>query len=169
MIRLWKRNRPVAVGTILAAVVLLTACGKEETPGSNRTGPTKSSSAKIVITGIVNNTFTPEEISLFKVADSVGINFVEKFPCGVSLQFPMDLKPGTYPITDHLHSPSGKVFGNYSPDCGKTGTYMSTGGTLNLTTASGTYTGTFEFAAGLNRDDSKKINVSGSFADLKLQ
>jgi hypothetical protein len=151
------------------AVILVIACRSGSTNKNNATATTKSSAGQITITGAVTSKFTPEEITPVKVVDSMGINFVEKFPCGVSIQFPIKLEKGTHEIGDHLHSPVPNVFGEYSPDCGKTGIYLSTKGTLNLTSAGDKYSGTFQFDAGLSNDESKKVNVSGSFNDVVLR
>jgi len=150
------------------ALFLMIACRAGST-NTNSAVTTKSSAGPITITGAVNSKFTPEEISPVKVVDSMGINFVEKFPCGVSIQFPIKLEKGAHQIGDHLHSPIPNVFGEYSPDCGKSGMYLSTKGTLNLTSVGDKYSGTFQFDAGLSNDESKKVNVSGSFNDIVLR
>src|SRR5262245_35141637 len=129
----------------------------------------KSSAGQITVTGVVNSKFTPEEITSIKVVDSIGINLVEKFPCGVSLQFPLNLAQGTHPLGDHLHSPVPNTFAEYSPQCGNGPIYLSTKGTLNLTSAGDKYSGTFQFEAGSDRDETKKVNVSGSFSDVVLR
>jgi len=157
----------------LAIILSLTIVGgcrnndKELTANAN-TATKPAVASQVVIKGSVAKTFTPEEVSAFRLSDHVAINIVEKFPCGVSIQFPKDLKPGTYPIEDHFHSPFAKLFVEYSADCGHTGIFMSTKGSLTLTTAGTLFSGKYEFIATLSNDDSKQINVSGTFSDVVL-
>jgi hypothetical protein len=100
--------------------------------------------------------------------DRVGISLMEEFPCGAELRFPIDMQPGEYPIGEHMSVPLAEVIAQYSPDCGKDGSYLSSQGTLKLTASGGKYSGEFEFTAKHNRDQSKTIKVSGSFSDVAL-
>jgi hypothetical protein len=162
-------NLVTALIVLSLAVMLVVACRSGSANKNAAAAAPKSSAGQITVTGVLNSKFMPEEIAPVKVVDSIGINFVEKFPCGVSIQFPINLEKGSHEIGDHLHSPIPKVFGEYSPDCGKSGMYLSTKGTLNLTSAGDKYSGTFQFEAGLSTNDSKKVNVSGSFNDVALR
>jgi hypothetical protein len=129
-----------------------------------------------VITGAVNKRYVPEDVGAVKIADRVGININEKEndPCGVSLGFPGDSQPGTYPIEDNLHSLQKlvvvHVIGEYGAFCDKDGglsdTFESTAGTLTLTATGAKFSGSFQFAAGRIKEESKTIQVSGSFADV---
>ena len=58
--------------------------------------------------------------------------------------------------------------GQYSPDW-PNWQLREHRGTLNLTSSGGKYAGSFEFTAGFNRDGSKTVKITGSFADLLFQ
>jgi hypothetical protein len=45
---------------------------------------------------------------------------------------------------------------------------LSTKGTLTLTATGDKFSGTFQFTAGYNKDESKIINVAGAFVDVPL-
>src|SRR5262245_39455049 len=102
-----KIPRRLSISSVfLLALVLVPACGgKGSVPSGG--GPTPAApgggQGQVVITGAVSKTFMPTEVSAVKIGDSVGINVFEKEPCGVALQFPNDLSPGTYPMDDALH------------------------------------------------------------------
>jgi hypothetical protein len=129
-----------------------------------------------VITGAVNKKYVPEDVGAVKIADRVAIhiNETENDPCGLSLVFPGDSQPGTYPIEDPLHALRNLVVvhvtGEYGAFCDKDGglshTFESTTGTLTLTAAGAKFSGSFQFAAREIKDESKTIQISGSFADV---
>jgi hypothetical protein len=161
---------PVALAVGAIALALLTACGGSgSTPSSGRAPASATARARqVVISGAINKTYTPVEISAAKIMDRVGISLMEEFPCGAELRFPIDMQPGEYPIGEHMSVPLAEVIAQYSPDCGKDGSYLSSQGTLKLTASGGKYSGEFEFTAKHNRDQSKTIKVSGSFSDVAL-
>jgi hypothetical protein len=157
--------RCVEAVILILLSILIASCGTTSTNKEVKATPGKS---EIVITGAVNHTFTSDEVSAFKVADAIGLHLVEKFPCGVSLQFKGGTKPGKYPIEDHFHSLSSVVYGEYSPDCGQHGSYLSKSGTLELTSVEKKFSGKFQFTAALNNDESKTVNISGTFTDITV-
>lgn len=159
-------GRGLIVLTVFAlALVLLAACRK---PGSATSSGSAPQTGEVVISGAINRRYTPLEVTALRISDDVGILLVEKDTCGVSVQFPSDAQPGTYSFGDHLHQPVVDVLGEYAPDCGKQGFYLSAKGTLKLIASGSKYSGTFEFTAGNHKDESKTIQVSGSFNDVSL-
>jgi len=160
----------IVLAVLTTALLLGASCGgsSSSTSGGGASANSAAGGRQIVISGDINKTYTPQEITAAKIADYVGVTMIEEFPCGVELRFRIDKQPGTYAIEDHLRQPVVEVLGLYSPDCGKSGYYMSTQGTLKLTESGKKYSGTFEFTAALNRDHSKTIKVSGSFSDASL-
>lgn len=166
---------PAILVTLTTALTLVSACGGSgatTSSGSASTpaavGSATASARQVVISGAVNKTYTPTQVSAVKIIDRVGISVMEEFPCGVELRFPIDMQPGTYPIGEYIAAPPADVIAQYSPDCGKEGHYLSGQGTLKLTASGGKYSGEFEFTAKYNRDQSKTIRVSGSFSDAAL-
>lgn len=147
----------------LLLFLLFTSC---RTADNRPDGPIEVKPGYISIRGVVSKSFAPEEVNAVKLGERVSINLVENFPCGVTIQFARDLKPGTYPINDHMRNVVVDVAGEYSPDCGKTGTYLSTDGSLKLTDSGDKYSGTFDFSAALAREPTKTIRVSGNFTDI---
>ena len=162
----------------LTALALFAACGKSSsaTSGGGESRAAASDNARtgqVVITGAINKTYTPREVAAVKIGDDIGINVNEKSVCGVSVQFPIDAQPGSYPIEDRLHQVVAKVFGEYGSFCDSGGslsgnTYQSTNGKLTLTASGAKFSGAFEFSAGNLKDQSKTIQVSGSFNDVSL-
>jgi len=155
---------------LLAPALAAPGCSRRE---STRQGDTAAQApasgggpaSRVVITGSVNKTYTPSEVSAVKIADAVGISLYEEFPCGVSVTFPLALQPGTCPIEDILNlAGTVKVFARYGEVCAEDERhYASTSGKLVLTASGKSFSGSFEFAAGHVRDKSKTIHVSGSF------
>jgi hypothetical protein len=117
----------------------------------------------IAITGVVNKTFTPIKKEAGKLMNSMVINLFEKTVGGVTITFPADTQPGTYPIEDHLHKPVVDVLAEYSVWGPAHAFYLSTQGTLVLTAVGAKFSGHFEFSAGYNKDETKTIRVVGSF------
>jgi hypothetical protein len=177
-------HRWMILSGLVLALLLASACGGVGPAPSGSNAPphaaTGARTGQVVITGAINKTYTPEEAMAVKISDHVGINLNEKSVCGVSIQFPIDMKPGAYPIRDHLHvrdhlhEPVVDIFGEYDAQfCDDTPvelkhTFLSTTGKLTLTATSGKFSGTFEFTAGNVQDKSKTIQVSGSFSDVAL-
>ncbi len=165
---------------ILCAIAIHACSGNSPAPPSQNSAPPPTAVAgnaqngQVVITGAINKTYTPKELTAVKIGDRVGINVNESDVCGVSLQVPIDIQPGTYPIEDHLHSPVVNIFGEYdAPFCDDTPSelkhvFSSTQGTLTLTMTGKKFSGTFQFTAGNVKDESKTIQVSGSFRDAAL-
>jgi hypothetical protein len=142
-----------------------------------RTGQSSTSrNGEVVIAGAVTKRYAPREVGSVKIGDQVGININEKEdnPCGVSLHFPGELQPGTYEIEDRLHAMRNvvvvQVTAEYGAFCNENGglsdTYQSTKGTLTLTAAGARFSGSFQFAAGQIKDESRTVQVSGSFSDV---
>ena len=160
----------------LTALALFAACGKSSPAPSGGIESRADASdnarnGQVVITGAINKTYTPREVAAVKIGDDVGINVIEKSVCGVSVQFPIDAQPGSYPIEDQLHQVVTKVSGEYGAFCDSGGslsgnTYQSMNGKLTLTTSGAKFSGTFEFSAGNIKDQSKTIQVSGSFSNV---
>lgn len=165
-------ERSLVVLTVVALTfVLLAACRRPgSAPSSGSTPPAIPDGARseVVISGAINKSYTPLEVKVLRISDDVGVLFVETEACGVSVQFPIETQPGTYSFGDHLHQPVVDVLGEYAPDCGTAGVYLSTQGTLKLTESGSKYAGTFAFTAGNHKDQSKTIQVSGAFNDLSL-
>jgi len=161
---------PVVLAVLTIALALLTACGGSGSTSSSGRAPASAADGarQVVISGAINKTYTPVEISAVKINDRVGVSLIEEFPCGAELRFPIDMQPGSYPIGEHMSAPIADVIAQYSPDCGKDGHYLSAQGTLKLTASGGKYSGEFEFTARHSRDQSKTIKVSGSFSDAAL-
>jgi hypothetical protein len=158
----------IALAVLATSLAALTACGRSgsTTAGGAPVAPT----TQVVITGAIQKTYTPEGITAVKIDRYVGINVNEQFPCGVTLQFPIDIQPGAYPIGDRLHQPVTDIFAEYGVSCNRAGIYVgsfqSTKGTLTLTASGARYSGKFEFTAREVIDESKTIQVSGSFNDV---
>jgi hypothetical protein len=180
---MFKRRTPrrSAVGSaaiLLSAAAALSACGRLNSASSDGgsaqpAGSPRLQRGEVVITGAVNKRYTPQEINAVRIADRVGINLNEKEDdvCGVSMTFPGGLKQGTYQLGDQLHSLRQMVvvdiYGEYGTFCDEHGslsdTFQSTQGTLTLTASGAKFSGTFQFAAAQIKDESKTIQVSGSF------
>jgi hypothetical protein len=172
----------IAAGTASAAV--LAACnGSKAAPPNTEAREafgtvqsTTSRNGEVVISGAVTKRYAPQEVASVKIGDQVGININEKEddPCGVSLHFPRDLQLGTYEIEDRLHSMRNvvvvQVTAEYGAFCNENGrlsdTYQSTKGTLTLTAAGARFSGSFQFAAGQIKDESRTVQVSGSFNNV---
>jgi hypothetical protein len=175
-----RRRSAIGRGAIVAGILAtLSGCGNPAPSGSARpqtAGSVKPRRGEMVITGAVNKRYTPQDVAAVKISDRVGINLNEREDdvCGVSIEFPRDLQPGTYNIGDQLHSLRQMVVvdisGEYGTFCNEGGslsdTYQSTEGTLTLTTSGSRFSGTFQFAAGQIKDESKTIQVSGSFESV---
>ena len=170
-------NRTAARSSIALtalALALFAACGKSSpaTAGGNESKASAPDNARqVVITGAINKTYAPREVAAVKNGEYVGINVNEKSVCGVSLQFPIDMQPGEYPIEDKLNQVAAKVSGEYGAFCDSGGslsgnTYESTNGKLTLTASGEKFSGAFEFTAGNIKDRSKTIQVSGSFSNV---
>lgn len=117
----------------------------------------------IAITGAVNKTFTPIKKEAGRLMNNIVINLFEKTVGGVTLTFPSDTQPGTYPIEDHLHKPIVAILAEYDVFGPAHAFYLSTQGTLVLTAVGAIFSGHFEFSAGYNKDETKMIKVVGSF------
>lgn len=170
------KRRLRSMSVLTALVMLLPACGgsggtPQDNAASSLPEPASgnSSTGQVAISGAINKTYVPEEVTAVEIVDGVGISLYEEFPCGVLIQFPLDVQPGTYPIEDQLHQVITEVFGRYGELCDSDeGFYESAQGTLTLTTTGERFSGTFEFTAGNVTDNSKTIQVSGSFSDVSL-
>jgi hypothetical protein len=178
------RHRIGACVLLLVVPAALAACsapkpaqsGSEERESSGTGRVSQSRNGEVVVTGAVNTRYVPEDVRAVKIADRVGININEKEndPCGVSLAFPDDSQPGTYAIEDSLHALQKLVVvhvtGEYGAFCNTdgslSGTFESTTGTLRLTASGAKFSGSFQFAAREIKDESKTIQVSGSFAGV---
>ena len=168
------RGQPNIIGGLLVALLVLTACGGSNSPAVGNQAPAASApsgsgnlnAGQIVISGAISKTYTPIKVEAGKLMDRMVINLNEKTVGGVSLQFPADTQPGTYPIEDHLNKPVVDVFGEYDVFGGGGAFYLSTNGTLTLTAVGSKFSGRFQFTAGHNKDASKTIEVTGSFTDV---
>jgi hypothetical protein len=158
-------NNKVALSCLVLFLALGIACITLPNPYDS----SPAAKSTIRFSGAFGGVYTPREINAVKTGNRVAINFLPQFGCGVSLQFPKDLKPGIHPIGDRLHSSDVEVVGEFrsefKPDCGKD-LYLSTAGRLNLTSTGEMYSGTFEFSAALSRDLSQTMRVSGNFVDV---
>jgi hypothetical protein len=163
---------------LLGTLATLGACGGLSSTSAREGAPPAAGSPRsrrgeVVITGAVNKKYTPQEVAAVKIADSIGINLHEREDdvCGVSIDFPRDLQPGSYPFGDQLHALRQMVIvnvsGEYGTFCNEGGSlsdaYQSTQGTLTLTASGAKFSGSFQFAAGQIKDESKRIQVAGSF------
>jgi hypothetical protein len=166
---------------LVSTLATLSACGGLNSTSAREDAPAAAASPKsrrgeIVITGAVNKKYTPQEVAAVKIADSIGINLNEHEDdvCGVSIDFPRDLQPGSYPFGDQLHSLRQMVVvnvsGEYGTFCNEGGSlsdaYQSTQGTLTLTASGAKFSGRFQFDAGQIKDESKRIQVAGSFESV---
>lgn len=119
------------------------------------------------ISGAVNRAFSAFEIGASKVGGDVRINIMPHHdqPCGLSVQFPQELRPGTYSIDDRAHSSDVDVFVEYSNDC-KTEVYLSVAGLLYLKSVGKQYSGDFEVKAVHHLTPSKTIRIWGNFTEV---
>ena len=137
--------------------------------------PGNSNAGQIVISGAVNETFTPTAAW----ADIPGgvcvyINLIEQGATdGVWLEFPPDTQPGTYPLEGGscTSSTGNQMDARYTVPGDNAPSYQSANGTLTLTSVSltsdpPTFSGQFQFTAVDRNDASKTIEVSGSFTDV---
>jgi hypothetical protein len=132
---------PIALSVFAIAITILAACGESGSAPSGANAPRAAASSnaggQVVITGAIERTYTPGEITAVKIDKYIGINMNEQFPCGVTLQFPIDIQPGTYSIGDRLHQPINDIFAEYGISCNRAGilvgAFKSTKGTLTLT------------------------------------
>lgn len=161
---------PVALSALTISLALLASCGGSGSTTSGGAAPPSiaSGAGQVVISGAINKTYTSEKSNAVKILHRVAINVVEEFPCGVDIKVPIDMQSGTYPVGEYLQTPIADVTAEYTPDCGKNERYLSTQGTLKMTVSGKKYRGAFEFTARLNIDQSKTIQVSGSFSDVSL-
>jgi hypothetical protein len=159
---------------VVAALALtLAACGGSSpapagdgAPASPASG--NSNASQIVITGAIDKTYAPVKVEAGTLANNIAISVNEAEVGGVTIQFPADTQPGTYPIGDHLHKPVVDVLAEYDVFGNNAAFYLSTKGTLTLTATGDKFSGTFQFTAGYNKDESKIINVAGAFVDVPL-
>lgn len=160
----WKKGIGIAI--VLAALI-----GQGAACTGAEPAPSGGGGGKIVITGAMQKSFAPKEVSAVPIAGAVGIHLNEDDFCFVGLTFPKDLPPGTHAVEDQLNNPLVNVRGEYNA-CGPgdyaESTYRSTGGKLTLTASGGKYSGGFEFTAGNLKDRSKVLKISGSFENVAL-
>jgi len=134
--------------------------------------PGSSNAGQIVISGAINEVFTP----VFIEADIPGGVCVYIFlgeqgvNDGIKLEFPPDTQLGDYPLEGgSCTSSRGNLMGAWYDVPGDNApSYQSTSGHLTLTAVGPTFSGRFDFTA-VDRDDaSKTIEVSGSFTDVPV-
>lgn len=146
------------------------AANPQGSPANSNPAPSSDSSSnggQIVVTGVVNKTVTPAKVYAMAISQSiVGIFIQEQDGSTISLAFPSNEQPGTYPIDNRLDQSVVNIAGMYDLVADTSATYFSTKGTLTLTAVGPKYSGQFEFDAGDNTDATKTINVTGSFTDV---
>jgi hypothetical protein len=168
-----KTTRDLIILTVLAtALALLAACGgRGSTPsgsGASRAAASDDTrNGQVVITGAVNKTFKVRSSMANKMPGDIRIFLGLETICDVFINVPFDIKPGTHPIANE--SRSDVVFAQYNDTCNAPVSYPSTKGTLTLTSAGDKFSGTFVFTGQNKQDQSKIVEVSGSFSDLSLQ
>jgi len=162
----------IILAALTIALAPLAACGgrgSATSGGDARRAATSDNTrdGQVVITGAVNKTVKvrssmankmPGDIRIFLGLDSI---------CDLFINVPFDIKPGTYPIANE--SKSDVVFAQYNDTCNAPESYPSTKGTLTLTAAGDKFSGTFVFTGQNKIDQSKIVEVSGSFSDLSLK
>jgi hypothetical protein len=168
-----KFTRSSIVLTMLAiALALLAACrGSGPAPLGGNASQVAANTANVVITGAINKTYRPVKVTQVKYEKYVGMHLIGEEGCGVFLQFPIDLQPGAHPIGDAIHQPINDILAQYDFFCstGRDKAFKSTKGTLTLTDSGAKYGGKFEFTAGRADDESKTVQVSGSFSEVSIQ
>jgi len=134
--------------------------------------PDNPNVGQVVISGAVNQTFTPVYSELdIPGGVCVMISLWEQgVSDGVQLEFPPDTKPGDYPLEGgSCVSSAGNLMGAWYDVPGDNApSYRSTNGTLTLTAVGPTFSGQFQFTAVERDDASKTIEVSGSFTDVPV-
>jgi hypothetical protein len=168
-----KTIRGLIILAVLAiALALFAACsGRSSAPlggdASRAASSDKASDGQVVITGAVNKTVKVRHSMANKMPGDIRIFLGLDTICDVFINVPFDIKPGTYPIASE--SKSDVVFAQYNDTCNAPDSYPSTKGTLTLTAAGDKFSGTFVFTGQNKNDQSKIVEVSGSFSDLSLQ
>lgn len=166
---------PIALPMLAVALTLLTACGGTGSAPSGGNSPQAAASVnadnarndQIVITGAINKTVKAGFIMANKMPGDIRIFLGLDALCDVFIEVPFDIKPGTYPIANE--SKSDVVFAQYNDTCNAPESYPSTKGTLTLTATGTKFSGTFVFTVQNKKDQSKVVQVSGSFSDVALQ
>ena len=161
---------------VLIVTLALAGCtGAGGAPSSNGAPVSagNSNAGQVVITDAIDKTYAPVSVGAFPLVDKVVVNVNDETVGGVSIQFPSDTPPGTYPIADCVNNAVCDIFAEYAhfQDGGglSSSTYRSLKGTLTLTAAGTNFSGAFEFTAANLADHSKTIKVAGSFTDAPLQ
>jgi hypothetical protein len=156
-------------------LALATYSGAGGAPLSNGAPASSSNSTagQVVITGAIDKTYAPVSVEASPLIDKIVVNVNDETVGGVSIQFPADTPPGTYPIADCVNNAVCDIFADYVhfQDGGglSSSTYRSLKGTLTLTAAGTSFSGSFTFTAANLADHSKTIDVSGSFTGASLQ
>jgi len=149
---------------------LLVGCGgtSSPSPGNQAAAPAGGNAGQVSISGAVSKNFTPIRVEASKVGSKMLIFLTEKSADGVSLTFPPDTQPGTYPIEDNLNQLLVDVSGEYDMLSNNAAIYPSTKGSLKLTAVGSKFSGEFQFTAGNKKNHSETIEVTGSFTDVPL-
>jgi hypothetical protein len=168
-----KTTRGLIILAVLAiTLALLAACGGRGSATSGSDAPRAAASdnnrdGQVVITGAVNKTVKVRLSMANKMPGDIRIFLGLDTLCDVFINVPFGIKPGAHPIANE--SKSDVVFAQYNDTCNAPDSYPSTKGTLTLTTAGDKFSGTFVFTGQNKKDQSKVVEVSGSFSDLPLK
>ena len=161
------------VSSLLVALLLLAGCGGSSSPSAGNQAPApaapgSANAGQVSISGALSKNFTPIRVEASKVGSKILIFLTEKSADGVSLTFPPDTQPGTYPIEDNLNQLLVDVSGEYDMLSNNAAIYPSTKGSLKLTAVGSKFSGEFQFTAGNKKNHSETIEVTGSFTDVPL-
>ncbi len=129
---------------------------------------------QVAVSGALNKSFAPVNVSIGQFGPAaIRLYLNEATPADLSrtgdlltLDFPADIQPGTYPFDNFVTNPSATIWATYGTTDGQPASFSSTQGTLVITAVGQTYSGNFKISAADTADPSRTLEISGSFTNL---
>jgi len=169
---------------VLVMIVFLSACSAKaqptnsptqlagDTPAATNQAPTvvvNPNVQQVIMSGVINKTYSPLLVYALSIDQGiVGIYLTEEDSSAITIYFPLDEQPGTYPIENRIGNSVVSVGAVYNYFGDKAAEYFSTKGNLILTAVGLKFSGTFQFTAADVTDPTQTIEVTGSFTDAQL-
>jgi hypothetical protein len=145
------------------------------TSNSTTTAPGNSNVGQIAVIGVINKTFTSVRVGAGPFGSQIRLYMNEanardlsRVGDALTIDFPADMQPGSYPIENSVDNPSDSVYFIYTVSSEPPASYKSIKGLLTLTAVSPKISGQFQVAAVDSTDASKIIEVTGSFTDVPV-